>query len=82
MVDRATNEFLNTERARNDENDLFAVIGKRVLGLSIEDEKEIEEDERVKIVDEIPDSLCMNCQEDVSDGFAAIAATETNIERV
>ena len=82
MVDRATNEFLNTERARNDENDLFAVIGKRVLGLSIEDEGEVEEDDRVKIVDEIPDSLCMNCQEDVSNGFALAVATETNIERV
>ncbi len=82
MVDRATNEFLNTERARSDENDLFAVIGKRVLGLSIEDDNEVPEDDRVKIVDEIPDSLCMNCQEDVSNGFAPAVATQTNLGRV
>lgn len=82
MMDRATNEFLNTERARNDENDLFAVIGKRVLGLSIEDDDEVPEDDRVKIVDEIPDSLCMNCQEDVSNGFASADATQTKLGRV
>ena len=82
MVDRATNEFLNTERARNDDNDLFAAIGKRVLGLSIENDNEIPEDDRVKIVDEIPDSLCMNCQEDVSNRFATAVATQTNPGRV
>ena len=82
MVDRATNEFLNTERARNDENDLFAAIGKRVLGLGVEDGTELPEDDRVKVVDEIPDSLCMNCQEDVSNRFASGAATQTNFGRV
>ena len=82
MMDRATNEFLNTERARNDENDLFAAIGKRVLGLSVEDDNELPEDDRVKIVDEIPDSLCMNCQEDVSNGSAPVVATQTNLGRV
>ena len=81
MVDRATNEFLNTERARNDKNDLFAAIGKRVLGLSLEDENEVPEDDRVQIVDEIPDSLCMNCQEDVSNGFAPAVATHADIGR-
>ena len=75
MVDRATNEFLNTERARNDENDLFVAIGKRVLGLGVEDDTELPEDDRVKVVDEIPDSLCMNCQEDVSNRFPSAAAT-------
>ena len=80
-MDRATNEFLNTERARNDENDLFAAIGKRVLGLGIEDDTELPEDDRVKVVDEIPDSLCMNCQEDVSIRFASAVATQANFGR-
>ena len=65
MADRATNEYLNTERAINDDNDLFAAIGKRVLGLSVGDDDEPAEDDRVKIVDEI-ESLCMNCHENVS----------------
>ena len=82
MVDRATNEFLNTERARNDENDLFAAIGKRVLGLSIEDDTELPEDDRVKVVDEIPDSLCMNCQDDVSILLVSAVATHANFGRV
>lgn len=64
MVDRANNEYLNTERAKNDENDLFAAIGKQVLGLNLGDD-EPAEDDRVKIVDEI-ESLCMNCHENVS----------------
>ena len=66
MMDRATNEFLNTERARIDKDDLFAALGKRVLGLDLKDDEEVPEDDRVKVVDEIPDSLCMNCQKDVS----------------
>ena len=65
MADRATNEYLNTERAINDDNDLFAAIGKQVLGLSLGDDEKPAEDDRVKIVDEI-ESLCMNCQENVS----------------
>lgn len=65
MADRATNEYLNTERAKNDENDLFAAIGKQVLGLKLDDDEESTEDDRVKIVDEI-ESLCMNCHENVS----------------
>ena len=65
MVDRSTNEYLNTERAKNDENDLFAAIGKQVLGLNLGDDEKPTEDDRVKVVDEI-ESLCMNCQENVS----------------
>lgn len=70
MADRATNEYLNTERAKNDENDLFAAIGKQVLGLNLGDD-EPAEDDRVKIVDEI-ESLCMNCHENVSYTFFSI----------
>ena len=65
MSDRATNEYLNTERAINDDNDLFAAIGKQVLGLRLGDNEVPAEDDRVKIVDEM-ESLCMNCHEDVS----------------
>lgn len=65
MADHSTNEFLSTERAKNDDNDLFAAIGKQVLGLNLGDEEEPAEDDRVKIVDEI-ESLCMNCHENVS----------------
>ena len=65
MGDRSTNEYLNTERAKNDENDLFAAIGKQVLGLSLGDDEKPTEDDRVKVVDEI-ESLCMNCHENVS----------------
>ena len=65
MADHATNEYLNTERAKNNSNDLFAAIGKQVLGLSLEDDENSSEDDRVKVVDEI-ESLCMNCHEDVS----------------
>ena len=65
MADRATNEYLNTERAMNDDNDLFAAIGKQVLGLRLGDDEVPAEDDRVKIVDEI-ESLCMNCHENVS----------------
>ena len=65
MVDRSTNEFLASQRAQENENDLFAAIGKQVLGLQLgDDEDETPEDERVKIVEEI-ESLCMNCHEDV-----------------
>ncbi|KAK4695919.1 zinc finger protein, partial [Lecanoromycetidae sp. Uapishka_2] len=63
MADRATNEYLNTERAKNDENDLFAAIGQRVLGLNLGDQEEPAEDERVRIGDEI-ESMCMNCHKD------------------
>ena len=60
-----TNEYLRSSRAQNDEKDLFSAIGKQVLGLQLDDEQEVTEDERVKIVDEI-ESLCMNCHENVS----------------
>lgn len=63
MADRSTNEYLNTERAKNDDNDLFAAIGKQVLGLNLGDNEEPAEDDRVQVVDEI-ESLCMNCHED------------------
>ncbi|KAL9127687.1 MAG: hypothetical protein Q9217_003485 [Psora testacea] len=62
MADYATNEYLSSTRAQKDENDLFSAIGKQVLGLSLGDNDEPPEDERVKIVDEIQ-SLCMNCEE-------------------
>ena len=71
MADHSTNEYLNTERARNDNNDLFAAIGKQVLGLNLEDDEKPAEDDRVKVVDEI-ESLCMNCHEDVSYSLALI----------
>ena len=65
MADRPTNEYLNSQRAQNDQNDLFAAIGKQVLGLQLgDDEDKIPDDERVKIVEEI-ESLCMNCEENV-----------------
>ena len=65
MADRSTNEYLNTERAKNDDNDLFAAIGKQVLGLNLGDDEKPTEDDRVKVVDEI-ESLCMNCHENVN----------------
>ena len=64
MGDHMTNEYLNSTRAQNDEKDLFAAIGKQVLGLKLGDQEQPAEDERVKIVDEI-ESLCMNCEENV-----------------
>lgn len=64
MADRATNEYLNTERAKNDENDLFAAIGQRVLGLNLEDQEEPAEDDRVRVGDEV-ENMCMNCHKDV-----------------
>lgn len=65
MADRPTNEYLNSQRAQNDENDLFAAIGKQVLGLQLGDpEEETPEDERVKLVEEI-ESLCMSCEDNV-----------------
>lgn len=71
MADHATNEYLNTERAMNDENDLFAAIGKRVLGLNLGDDEEPTEDDRIKIIDEI-ESLCMNCHENVTYALVSI----------
>ena len=65
MADHATNEYLSSIRAQNDDNDLFSAIGKRVLGLNIgDDEEDIPEDDRVKMVEEI-ESLCMNCEQNV-----------------
>ena len=72
MADRATNEYLSTERAKNDDNDLFAAIGKQVLGLKLgDDDDEPPEDDRVKVVDEI-ESLCMSCQENVTSSLPSI----------
>ena len=68
MADRATNEYLNTERAKNDEIDLFAAIGQRVLGLNLGDQVEPEDDDRVRVSDEI-ESLCMKCHKDVDLSF-------------
>ena len=65
MADRPTNEYLSSQRAQDDENDLFAAIGKQVLNLQEKDEDEAPEDERVKVVEEI-ESLCMNCEKNVS----------------
>jgi len=62
MADHTTNEYLNSENARKDENDLFSAIGKQVLSLKLGNEEKQLEDERVKIVDEI-ESLCMNCED-------------------
>lgn len=64
MADHASNEFLNSTRAQKDDKDLFAAIGKQVLGLQLGDDQ-VDEDDRVKVVEEI-ESLCMNCQENVS----------------
>lgn len=54
--------------ADKDEKELFASIGKKVLGLNVGDEKELErdegEDEHVKVIDEI-ESYCVNCEENV-----------------
>ena len=63
MEDRIHNEFSGSTRAQNDENDLFSAIGKQVLGMKLDEEPD--EDERVKIVEEI-ESLCMSCEENVS----------------
>ena len=65
MADYETNKYLCTERAENNENDLFAAIGKRVLGLHLGDDERPGEDDRVKIVDEI-EGACMNCPKNVS----------------
>lgn len=64
MTDTPSNEFLNATRAQKDDKDLFAAIGKQVLGLNGGDNEEVPEDERVKVVDEI-ESLCMNCEDNV-----------------
>ena len=71
MGDKPENEY---SRAQKDENDLFAAIGKKVLGLKISDEEKVDdddqnEDERVKIVDEI-ESYCVNCEENVRTSFS------------
>ena len=65
MVDRPTNEYLSSQRAQSDEGDLFAAIGKQVLGLQLgDDEETLPEDERVRLIEEI-ESLCMNCEQNV-----------------
>ena len=66
--DERTNEFLDTERAKNDENDLFNAIGKQVLNLSLGKEEKSTKDDRVQVTEEI-ESLCMNCEENVNSGF-------------
>lgn len=65
MADRASNEYLNSTRAQKDDNDLFAAIGKQVQGLELGEHDQVDDDDRVKVVEEI-ESLCMNCQENVS----------------
>ena len=66
MADHSSNEYLRSSRAQENKTDLFAAIGKQVLGLKInkDEDENVPEDERVKIVDEI-ESLCMNCHENV-----------------
>ena len=65
MADRPTNEYLSSQRAQNDEGDLFAALGKQILGLQLgDDEEHAPEDERVRLVDEI-ESLCMSCEQKV-----------------
>ena len=62
---KPTNEYLASQRAQNDKNDLFAAIGKQVLGLELSNEENgAHEDERVKVVEEV-ESLCMNCEQNV-----------------
>ena len=81
MTDRATNEYSSSQRAENDENDLFAAIGKKVLGLNLRDEENLPEDERVKIVDEI-ESLCMNCEQDVRRDYMILQRVLLTVSRV
>lgn len=57
-----TNEYLNTENARKDENDLFSEIGDLIQRLHMCDEEESNENERVKNVDEVRE-LCPKCEE-------------------
>ena len=65
MVDHASNEFSRSTRAQEDDKDLFSAIGKQVLGRKYEeDDRDVPEDERVKVVEEI-ESLCMDCHENV-----------------
>ena len=83
MGDKAENEYT---RAQKDENDLFAAIGKKVRGLNISDEEKVDddqnEDERVKIVDEI-ESYCVNCEENVRTSFSLPSkCMDTDIVRV
>ena len=63
MGNNSTNEYT---RAQEDQNDLFAAIGKKVLGLSPSEAENPNksEDDRVKVVDEI-ESYCVNCEENV-----------------
>ncbi|KAL6719433.1 nucleolar zinc-finger protein [Lecanora helva] len=49
-------------RAQKDEKDLFAALGKKVLGLNSDERTGENEDDRVKVVDEI-ESYCMNCEQ-------------------
>ncbi len=69
MADPKGNEYLNSARARKDDKDLFAAIGKQVLGYTPVEGEDVPDDERVKIVDEI-ESLCMNCEQNVSQSLA------------
>lgn len=65
MENSSTNEYLDSARAKQDGNDLFAAIGKQVLNLELKDGEESPEDDRVKVVEEI-ESLCMSCEQNVS----------------
>lgn len=71
MSEHPTNEFLNTERAKNDDNDIFSAIGKQVLNLSLGKDDQRTDDDRVQVVEEI-ESLCMNCEENVSFHMSSI----------
>ena len=53
-----------SSREAKEDKDLFAAIGKQVLGLNLNDgdQNDQQEDEPVKIVDVI-ESYCVNCEE-------------------
>ena len=81
MGDTSANEY---NRAQKDEKDLFAAIGKKVLGLKLDEEEENpeeNEDERVKIVDEI-ESYCVNCEENVSMKSSKLTEALAEFQRV
>lgn len=74
MADFATNEFLNTENARKEENDLFSAIGKLIEWLHVGVE-EGPYDDRVQIVDEI-EGPCAKCKEMVGTSAPAFECSD------
>ena len=78
MAPQERNEYLDSQRAQTDENDLFSAIGKQVLGLQSGDSEsnQADQDDRVQLVDEI-ESLCMNCHDNVSASIRVVSASDT-----